>query len=141
MPEPKTPLLTVDIIIEIGGQILLIERRNEPFGFALPGGFVDVGETVEAAAIREAKEETGLSILPETLLGVYSHPARDPRLHTVSCVFVATAGGQTPQAGDDAGAVHRYAKEGPWPKMAFDHEQILNDYLEFRKTGHLPFVR
>ena len=134
MSKPVTPLLTADIIIELGGQILLIERLHEPLGYALPGGFVDVGETVEAAAIREAKEETGLDVELQTLLGVYSDPARDPRGHTVSCVFIATAEGQTPQAGDDAGSVHLYSKDGPWPKMAFDHQKILEDYTEFRKT-------
>ncbi len=105
MPRPRTPALAVDVIIELedrpGRPIVLIERRFPPSGHALPGGFVDVGETVEEAARREAREETGLDIRLGRLLGVYSDPARDPRGHTVSLVYVATATGE-PVAGDDA---------------------------------------
>src|SRR5207248_1579801 len=98
------PLLTVDAIIELPAGIVLIERRFPPPGWALPGGFVERGETVEAAAVREALEETGLNVTLTELLGIYSDPARDPRHHTAAAVFIASAEG-TPVAGDDAGAV------------------------------------
>ena len=94
MPRPETPLLTVDIIIEMNDRderpIVLIERKHPPHGWAIPGGFVDVGESVEDAARREALEETGLAVRLETLLGCYSNPARDPRGHTASVVYIAT---------------------------------------------------
>jgi 8-oxo-dGTP diphosphatase len=130
MPKPETPLLTVDVVIEHpsgDGRVLLIERRNEPAGWALPGGFVDVGETVEQAAIREAREETGLDVELRHLLGVYSDPARDPRGHTVSVVFVARADG-TPAASDDAKDVQWADPGHPPGRLAFDHGQILSDY-------------
>src|SRR5688572_32663625 len=106
MPRPVTPLLTVDVVIEVPAAagrtgIVLIERRNVPHGWALPGGFVDVGETVEHAAKREAREETGLRVRNLRLLGVYSDPKRDRRGHTVSAVFVCRASG-TPRGADDA---------------------------------------
>src|SRR5512138_3224083 len=97
----RNPLPTVDIIIETGNGIVLIERKNEPFGWALPGGFVDYGESLEAAAIREAAEETSLEVTDLRLLGCYSDPSRDHRFHTISTVFVAKATG-TPKAADDA---------------------------------------
>jgi 8-oxo-dGTP diphosphatase len=127
---PTTPRLTVDVVIELLDQpqrpIVLIERRNPPPGWALPGGFVDVGETVEAAAVREAREETGLEVALGALLGVYSDPARDPRFHTVSVVFVGTARG-VPVAADDARAVRAVDPRDP-PPLAFDHARILADY-------------
>src|SRR5437868_11049199 len=102
MPRPQTPALIVDIICEIEGKgLVLIERKYEPYGWALPGGFVDVGETVELAAVREAKEETSLDVELEAMLGVYSDPGRDARGHTVSVTFVAKASG-TPVGADDA---------------------------------------
>jgi 8-oxo-dGTP diphosphatase len=132
MPRPVTPLLSVDIVIELIDRaerpIVLIERRFEPHGWALPGGFVDVGETVEQAAVREAHEETGLGVDLQMLLGCYSDPRRDPRGHTASIVFVATAQGQ-PQARDDARAVMLADPAAP-PPLAFDHAQILADYLQ-----------
>lgn len=132
MPRPVTPLLSVDIVIELIDHaerpIVLIERRFEPHGWALPGGFVDVGETVEQAAVREAHEETGLGVDLQMLLGCYSDPRRDPRGHTASIVFVATAQGQ-PQARDDARAVMLADPAAP-PPLAFDHAQILADYLQ-----------
>lgn len=133
MPRPVTPLLTVDLIIELSGggrKIVLIERKHEPLGWALPGGFVDVGETVEQAAVREAKEETALDARLVHLLGVYSDPGRDPRGHTVSVVFVATADG-TPRAGDDAGDARVFDAAKP-PALAFDHATILEDYRKWR---------
>jgi 8-oxo-dGTP diphosphatase len=132
MPRPVTPLLSVDIVIElidhVERPIVLIERRFEPHGWALPGGFVDVGETVEQAAVREAHEETGLTVDLQMLLGCYSDPRRDPRGHTASIVFVATAQGQ-PLARDDARAVMLADPAAP-PPLAFDHARILADYLQ-----------
>jgi 8-oxo-dGTP diphosphatase len=134
MGKPETPLLAVDLIIESAdrddGRVLVIERRNDPAGWALPGGFVDVGETVEAAAIREAREETGLDVELVTLLGVYSDPGRDPRGHSVSVAFVARAHG-TPRAGDDA-RNSRWIDPASPPPLVFDHAQILRDFLDWR---------
>ncbi|MGH8335854.1 MAG: NUDIX domain-containing protein, partial [Gammaproteobacteria bacterium] len=101
MPRPVCPPIAADAIIEIGDRIVLIERKNTPYGWAIPGGFVDFGETVEHAAIREAKEETSLDVELHALLGVYSRPDRDPRGQTISVVYVGRAAG-TPVAQDDA---------------------------------------
>lgn len=126
---------TVDIIIEIGDQIVLIERGGEPFGFALPGGFIDEGECAEAAAVREAKEETSLDIDLKKLLYVYSNPKRDPRIHSMSVVFVAEAEGK-PKAGDDAKSVLLCSRDDLFNRSyAFDHEEILKDYLSWKKSG------
>ncbi len=125
--KPITPSLTVDIIIEMSNEkIVLIERKFKPYGWALPGGFVDVGETVEDAAIREAKEETSLEVKLVKLLGVYSDPCRDTRMHTVSVVYIATAKG-TPRAADDAKNLKLYSLDR-LPDLAFDHAKILVDY-------------
>jgi 8-oxo-dGTP diphosphatase len=127
------PRLAVDLIVELeGDRIVLIRRRNPPHGWALPGGFVEYGESLEAAAVREAKEETGLDIELIRQLHTYSDPGRDPRGHTVSTVFIARARG-TPRAGDDAGDVQTVSLTGiPFP-LAFDHERILADYLALRQ--------
>jgi len=138
MPRPQTPAIAVDIIIEmvdhLGTPILLIERKYPPLGWALPGGFVDVGETLEQAAVREAMEEVSLKVTLHTLLGCYSDPRRDPRGHTVSPVYIAHAQG-TPQAADDAGKVKIFSLDGIPAKLAFDHAQILADYRHYRNTG------
>ena len=135
--KPVTPLLTVDIVIEMvdrpGRPIVLIERKYPPHGWALPGGFVDVGETLEVAAIREAKEETSLDVRLTSLLGNYSDPSRDARGHTASAVYIAEAGGQ-PVAADDARHLDVF-DPGDVPVLAFDHAQIIADYLAFRETG------
>jgi 8-oxo-dGTP diphosphatase len=123
----KNPIPTVDIIIEIDGGIVLVSRKNEPHGWALPGGFVDYGETVEHAAIREAREETSLDITGLKLFGCYSDPERDPRQHTIAIVFIAKASG-VPQAGDDAAAVALFSLESLPPELCFDHGKILQDY-------------
>lgn len=143
MPRPETPLLAADCIIELidrpGRPIVLIERKNAPYGFAIPGGFVDVGETVETAAVREAREEVLLDVRLMALLGIYSDPARDSRGHTATAVYVCEANG-TPVAADDAAAVGVYLP-GEWPSpMAFDHGLVLADYLRFRESGHLSVL-
>ncbi len=130
----RNPVPTVDIIIETSGGIVLIERRNEPLGWALPGGFVDYGEMLEDAARREALEETGMEISDLRLLGCYSDPSRDRRQHNISTVFVAKGSG-TPRAGDDAGRAATFPTDRlPWP-LCFDHEAIIADYLRRREKG------
>lgn len=140
MPVPETPLLTADIIIElqveVKTKIVLIERLNPPFGWAIPGGFVDKGESVEAAAVREAKEETGLDVQLSCLLGCYSKPDRDPRFHTASLVYVASAEG-LPVAGDDAKTTRLFAIDDINVELAFDHQQIINDYLHYKQSGEV----
>jgi 8-oxo-dGTP diphosphatase len=135
---PKTPLLSVDIVIEVEGGIVLIERRSPPHGWAIPGGFVDVGESVADAARREAKEETCLDVTLTEQLFTYSAPDRDPRGHTCSVVFTATATG-TPRAADDAKNLAVFALTA-LPPLAFDHRRILDDYLEYKRSGRRPPV-
>jgi 8-oxo-dGTP diphosphatase len=134
MARPPTPAVAVDVVIELldrpGRPIVLIERRGPPLGHSLPGGFVDIGETVEDAARREMREETGLDVRLTRLLGVYSDPSRDPRGHTVSIVFVGAATG-VPRAGDDARSV-LVTDPASTPALAFDHARILGDYLALR---------
>jgi 8-oxo-dGTP diphosphatase len=134
MTRPVTPPVAADTLIELldrpGRPIVLVERRYPPLGYALPGGFVEFGETVEAAAVREALEETGLAVTLTGLLGVYSDPARDPRGQTVSVVYTATATGE-PVAADDARAILIVDPSTP-PPLAFDHARILADYCRLR---------
>jgi 8-oxo-dGTP diphosphatase len=125
---PTTPFLAVDAIIEIEGGVVLIKRKNPPPGWAIPGGFVDCGETLEAAVIREAKEETGLDITLVRQFHAYSDPKRDARHHTVSIFFIATASG-VPVAADDALEAGIYTKDNLPDDLAFDHRQILEDYF------------
>jgi ADP-ribose pyrophosphatase YjhB (NUDIX family) len=124
----RNPLPTVDIVIRNQGGIVLIKRKNPPFGWALPGGFVDYGESVEQAAVREAREETSLVVSNLKLLGVYSAPDRDPRHHTISTVFVADSMG-TPKAGDDASELQVFQRDDLPSKLAFDHGKILEDFF------------
>jgi 8-oxo-dGTP diphosphatase len=134
----RNPLLTVDIIIELaGGEIVLIERKNPPHGWALPGGFVDYGECIESAAVREAKEETSLDVTLTDQFHTYSDPGRDARHHTVSTVFIATADGM-PQGADDAKVARPFGETKLPTPLAFDHAQILRDYFVFKKTGRRP---
>lgn len=137
--EYKNPVPTVDIIIELaGGGIVLIERMNPPYGWALPGGFVDEGERLEDAARRESLEETSLDVRLITQLHAYSDPKRDPRKHTISVVFVATASG-APTAKDDAKACAVFTEERLPQPLAFDHAKILNDYFRWKREGWSVF--
>ena len=134
MKKHKCPIPTVDIIIEIkrkNGQegIILIKRKNPPHGWALPGGFVDIGESLEEAAVREAKEETSLDIKLKSQFHTYSDPKRDPRKHTISTVYVATAQGR-PIAQDDAQDIGIFTEEEINFPLAFDHQKILADYFK-----------
>lgn len=135
----KTPHLSVDGIIKLYDKednfmgIIFIERLNKPYGIALPGGFVDIGETVESALIREMKEETDLDVKIEELLNIYSDPKRDPRFHTASAVYICNAKGK-PKALDDAKNIFVYkSKEIPFEKLVFDHSKIISDFLKICK--------
>lgn len=130
MSSPVQPRLTVDVIIELGvdREIVLVRRKNPPYGWALPGGFVDCGETVEQAACREALEETSLRVELTRQFHVYSDPSRDPRGHTVSVVFVGTSEGM-PVGADDAAEAKGFARDRLPGGLAFDHGRILEDYL------------
>jgi ADP-ribose pyrophosphatase YjhB (NUDIX family) len=125
--EPRNPVPTVDIIIEIGGKIVLIERKYPPPGWALPGGFVDYGESFEQAAVREAIEETGIAVTDLRQFRTYSNPGRDVRMHTASTVFIARGVG-VPRAADDAAKAALFSRE-ELPELAFDHATILADYF------------
>jgi len=130
----RNPFPTVDIIIEMEtGGIVLIKRKNPPFGWALPGGFVDYGESLESAAVREAEEETSLKVCLQYQLGAYSDPQRDPRQHTISVVFVARASGE-PKAADDAADVGIFDSNSLPDSLAFDHGKIIQDYFTLCTT-------
>ncbi len=141
VPVYRNPVPTVDIIVHFPGQgVVLVQRRNPPFGWALPGGFVDYGESVEQAAVREAKEETGLDVRLHGLLGVYSSPERDPRQHTMSVVFMTTClDPKQLQAGDDAGDIC-LAQLDNLPFLAFDHARILADFQRVLEQGRTESV-
>lgn len=144
MTKPVTPLLAADAIVELvnvpGRPIVLIERKNPPYGWAIPGGFVDIGETLEAAAIREAKEEITLDIELVSLLGIYSNPKRDPRGHTITAIYVATSTG-TPVAADDAKSLGVFTLDDLPSPLAFDHDMVLADYRRYRETGEVAPLR
>jgi 8-oxo-dGTP diphosphatase len=129
----KNPTPTVDIIIELAGGIVLIERANPPHGWALPGGFVDYGESFEEAAVREAREETALEVTLVDQLGTYSDPRRDSRQHTASTVFIATGKG-TPQGRDDAVRAEIFSPDN-LPPLVFDHAVIIADYCAGKYDG------
>ncbi|HBE45466.1 MAG TPA: NUDIX hydrolase [Deltaproteobacteria bacterium] len=133
----RTPLLTVDNIIRYRGGIVLIERKNPPSGWALPGGFVDTGESLEEAAIREAKEETSLDVTLVEQFHVYSKPGRDPRFHTVTVVFIADGKG-TLKGKDDARKAEVFTEVTLPQKIAFDHRTIIEDYFAYCKSGNRP---
>jgi len=138
----RAPRPTVDVVIETPGGIVLVRRRYPPLGWALPGGFVDPGESVATAARREAKEETGLDVELTELLGVYSDPGRDPRgIFTVSAVFIGRASG-VPTGGDDAAEARLFAPDALPPDVVFDHPVIIDDYRRFRAgKGRPPLDR
>ncbi|OGQ58230.1 MAG: NUDIX hydrolase [Deltaproteobacteria bacterium RIFCSPLOWO2_02_FULL_53_8] len=135
----KNPYPTVDIIIELdGGGIVLIERKNPPYGWAIPGGFVDAGESLEDAARREALEETSLDVRLIAQIHAYSDPKRDPRFHTIAVVFVATASG-SPVAQDDAKNCAIFTEDTLPKQLAFDHASILRDYFRWKREGWRVF--
>lgn len=138
--KPRNPLVTVDIIIEIPDGIILIERKNPPAGWAIPGGFVEYGESLEDAARREAREETSLRVHLLEQFATYSAPGRDPRFHTVTTVYLARSEGGEPWARDDARALGIF-QEGNLPEpIAFDHRDILQQYFRYRRTGRKPTI-
>lgn len=133
----RNPIPTVDVVIELTDQgdpppIVLVERANQPLGWALPGGFVEYGETLENTAVREALEETGLAVELVGLLGAYSDPARDRRQHTLSVVYVGRAVGQ-PVGGDDAASARAFPARGLPGQLCFDHGKMVEDYLNWRE--------
>jgi 8-oxo-dGTP diphosphatase len=133
--NPRNPAPTVDIIIEMEDRrIVLIRRKNPPPGWALPGGFVDYGESAEAAAVREAREETGLEVTLIEQFHTYSNPDRDPRQHTMSVVFIARASG-VPKGADDAAEAQSFDPEKLPEPMAFDHGRIISDYQSYKRSG------
>lgn len=144
MRKPVTPLLAADALIQLvdhpGKPIVLIERANIPYGWAIPGGFVDIGETLEQAAVREAREETGLEVRLTALLGIYSNPARDTRGHTVTAVYVAEAAGM-PKADDDAKNAGIFSLDALPAPLAFDHAQVLEDFRIYLECGRVTPLR
>ena len=136
MTDYRNPVPTVDIIIETGdNKILLIKRKNPPYGWAIPGGFVDYGESLKNAAIREAKEETSLKVELVEQFFTYSEPKRDPRQHTISTVFIAKIRSGRPKAADDAKEIISIDEDNLPDPIAFDHRKIISDYFRYKKTG------
>ena len=130
----RNPLPTVDIIIRMPRGIVLVRRKNKPHGWAIPGGFVEYGESAESAARREAKEETNLSVYDLKQFHVYSSPRRDPRFHTLSVVFTARGKGRL-KARDDAAEIGVFGQRSLPSPLAFDHKRILNDYFRVMIRG------
>jgi len=137
MAKPTTPLVAVDVIIEYHDGIVLIERKNEPYGWAIPGGFVDMGESLEQAAVREVREETSLHVELRELLYIYGKPSRDRRGHTVSIVYIGEGTGRL-KAADDAKSASVFHYEDLPSHLAFDHREIISDYFTFIQTGDKP---
>ena len=135
----NTPYVTVDAIIRYRGGIVLIERKNEPHGWALPGGFVEIGESVEEAAVREAREETSLEVALVEQFHAYSKPGRDPRFHTVTVVFIAIGAGEL-KGRDDARRAQVFLQNDLPGQIAFDHRKIIDDYYRYIATGVRPRV-
>jgi 8-oxo-dGTP diphosphatase len=135
-PPFKNPTPTVDCLVELSGdRLVLIKRNNEPIGWALPGGFVDEGEPLHAACVREVHEETGLDVDLTEQFFTYSDPARDPRKHTISTVFIGWAQGD-PRGGDDASEARAFPIDQlPMGELVFDHATIVSDYLTYKRTG------
>jgi 8-oxo-dGTP diphosphatase len=135
MPAYENPTPTVDCIVELpGDRIVLVQRRNPPLGWALPGGFVDRGEALHLACVREVREETGLEVTLREQFFTYSDPRRDPRQHTLSTVYIGTAEGE-PQGSDDAAEARAFALDEVPHTLCFDHSEIVADYLRYRRTG------
>ena len=137
--DRRNPLPTVDIIIELNRGIVLVKRKNPPYGWALPGGFVDYGESLETAAVREAKEEVSLDVEIKEQFHSYSDPDRDKRFHTVTTVFIASAEG-IPKAADDATRADVFAKDNLPEPLAFDHDRIISDYFRYRRGEPLTDI-
>jgi 8-oxo-dGTP diphosphatase len=138
METHKSPVPTVDTLIELsGGGIVLVRRKSPPPGWGSPGGFIEYGESAEAAAVREALEETSLHVQLVEVFQVYSDPARDPRKHTISTVFIGRAEGE-PQGGDDAAEARVFEEHHLPSPLAFDHAKILADYFTYKRTGRRP---
>lgn len=140
MGNYKNPYPTVDIIIEYGGGIILIRRKNPPYGWALPGGFVEYNESLYDAAIREAKEETSLDIEIIEQFYTYSIPNRDPRFHTISTVYIARGKGRL-KGRDDALSAEVFSEQHLPEDIAFDHREILNDYFLYKREGTRPKIK
>jgi 8-oxo-dGTP diphosphatase len=133
--HPRNPFPTVDVIIELPDRrIVLVKRKNPPLGWALPGGFVEYGESLEQAAQREAQEETCLAVTLSEQFHSYSDPSRDPRAHSISTVFIGTATGE-PRGADDAAEAHAFSPDQLPEPIVFDHRRIIHDYLLYRTTG------
>ncbi|HEV8388155.1 MAG TPA: NUDIX hydrolase [Nitrososphaera sp.] len=138
MKEYRNPSPTVDVILQSGSKILMIRRKKDPFKnlLALPGGFINEGETAEAAVKREAREETSLEVDPIEILGVYSDPKRDPRKHIMSVVFIGIVTGGTEKAGDDAQGIEwQELDKLNASELGFDHMQIIRDYKSWKTSG------
>jgi 8-oxo-dGTP diphosphatase len=141
MSNFKNPVPTVDCLVELsGGRLVFIKRRNPPLGWALPGGFVDEGEPLHHACVREVLEETGLDVELVEQFFTYSDPTRDARRHTISTVFIGRANGE-PNGGDDAEEARAFPLDNLPAELVFDHATIVSDYVSFKRTGKRPGPR